>query len=123
MSLMNEIRIAFNLPLYEMANLKPQDTGLDSEIWVDPEGSRRKVSHSKPRLKLKKGSYSAVISIEPNPKILRPRTKKEQEKTYREFNDAIKYVGKYNKYFLAHYYGKLTDRQLFKKLEEVGALR
>ena len=121
MIIVNELKMSFNLPLYEMANIKRTDTGLSADIWVDSNGDRRKPKHNSPRLKIKSGSQSAVLSIEKNPQIIRPKTDKEKDKIYRNFKDTIDFVGEYYETFEKHFYNQISDYKLFKELEEKGA--
>ena len=57
--------------LQEMANISKDKTGLPFDIWLDSVGKDRKVSHRKPRLKVRLDNKELIpVSIEKEPKIL-----------------------------------------------------
>lgn len=108
--------------VYAMANLDAKNTGLKCIIWVDSFGARRNGKHSKPRVKLEQGKYSASVLVSDNPVIL-AQTNNIPHSVEANFKDAMKYIARNSDLFLDHYYNKLTDADLMFALKERGELK
>lgn len=119
----NEGMIMQEEPLYEMANIKRQRSGLSAEIWVDSGSTSRSVPHDEARVNLHKPDYNIEISIEAEPKILAKPEGLSISRAKREFKDAIDYVGKYFEIFKRHYDGIYDDADLFDELRKVKAIK
>ena len=73
--------------LQEMANISKDKTGLSYDIWLDSVGKDRKVSHRKPRLKVRLDNKELIpVSIEREPKIL---VKGKEIPKFRQFKKFI----------------------------------
>ena len=110
-------------PLFEMANIKRQRSGLSAEIWVDSGSSSRRLPHDEACVKLHKPDYNIEISIEAKPRILAKPEGLSISKAKREFRDAIDFVGKYFEIFQQHYDGIYDDADLFDELRKVKAIK
>lgn len=78
-------------PMMEMANLSSKDTGLAYVIWFGEVGG-----HHGPRIKVSnvKGKFAVndnfVISVDPEPRILTPRSRKISQSDVDDICDWIK---------------------------------
>ena len=96
--------------LWEMATITPQRSGIPYKIWLDPMGVTRGNEHTfSPRLKIEVDGKFIPVEISDNPQI--PNSvKKTGIKEPKKFNEVQDYIRAYEDIMLAHFYGKIDDR-------------
>lgn len=88
---LSEEDLILEAPMNEMANLFPDETGLDRIIWFGEVGGQ----HG-PRIKVSniKGKFSQsdnfVISVDKNPKVLTPKSMKIKSSELEDLFDWVK---------------------------------
>ena len=108
---MSKARDVINM--YEMANLRPSDTGLPFFVWIDEMGGYRKAGHHIPRLKIAKGSpdtFVAVVSIASDPKLL------EGELEGKETKKLKQWINQNLEILIAHWNGDISTVELGRKI-------
>lgn len=98
--------------LSEMANLFMKDTNLPYDIWIDSFGSSRKVSHSKPRLKVDLDKKLIPVSIEREPKIL-------VNVDIPKFRLLIKFIRNNLEVLMKHWNREINDKELKKLIKKI----
>jgi len=96
--------------MFEMANLRPEDTGLSVFIWVDEMGGVRRTGHDVPRLKVAEENpcnFVATVSIDIKPKVL------EGDLEYKEMRKVLKWVSLNHDLLLKHWKGEISTKQMF----------
>lgn len=96
--------------LWEMATITPQRSGIPYKIWLDPMGVTRGNEHTfSPRLKIEVDGKFIPVEISDNPQI--PNSvKKTGVKEPKKFDEVQDYIRAYEDIMLAHFYGKIDDR-------------
>lgn len=96
--------------LWEMATITPQRSGIPYKMWLDPMGVTRGNEHTfSPRLKIEVDGKFIPVEISDNPQI--PNSvKKTGIKEPKKFNEVQDYIRAYEDIMLAHFYGKIDDR-------------
>lgn len=98
--------------IYGMSNLKPSKTGQPFELWVDEIGSDRNVGHNLPRFKSKANDVQLDIVLDENgnAKIINTDTRK--IKKFKYAKEAVKFIEKFQKPLLMHWYGEIDSADL-----------
>ena len=98
--------------IYGMSNLKPSKTGQPFELWVDEIGSDRNVGHNLPRFKSKANDVQLDIILDENgnAKIINTDTRK--IKKFKYAKEAVKFIEKFQKPLLMHWYGEIDSADL-----------
>lgn len=113
--------------IFGMANIVPRRSGIPVDIWSDHAGTIRQVSHrDTPRVKVGYNGDEISISIEPQPRILAPKTKKFSASVMKKLQEGIDYVGRNYDLFLRHYLDtddSFDDEDLFNALRQRGEYR
>jgi len=102
------MKILEHQPMFEMANIVKDITGLPFNIWIDSEGKDRNIGHSSMRIKIRYGGKEISISFYGEPKI------ESGEQYLSEFgkqkvNEVIKYVKKHIVLFTSHWNHDIDD--------------
>ena len=89
--ILDEETLILEAPMNEMANLFPENTGLERIIWFGEvggqHGPRIKVSNVKGKFAL---NDNFVISVEKNPRVLTPRSMKIKQSELDDLFDWVK---------------------------------
>jgi hypothetical protein len=104
-----------SINMMEIANLRPENTGLSFFVWVDEMGEYRKDKHSTPRIKLAKNNpknFIASISIDKNPVVLAGDVKAE------ELTSIKKWINLNFDLLMKHWKGNIDTVELFKNLQK-----
>lgn len=98
--------------LWEMATIIPKESGIPYKIWLDPMGVTRGNEHTfSPRCKVEVDGKFIPVEISDNPKI--PNSvRRLMDEEPRNFNLVYEYIKAYKDIFLAHYYGKISDKDV-----------
>jgi len=90
-NILDEEEAILSAPMCEMANLFPDDTGLERIIWFGEvggqHGPRIKVSNVKGKFAL---NDNFVISVDKNPRVLTPRSMKIKNSELEDIFDWVK---------------------------------
>ena len=97
------------LPMYEMANLLKNESGLPYDIWLDSAGKDRKVPHNIPRIKIKIGEEMIPVILYSMDDI---RAKKE----FRRSGEVIQWVKNNYDIIMRHWNKEISDRQALNML-------
>ena len=96
--------------LWEMTTITPQRSGIPYKIWLDPMGITRGNEHTfSPRLKMEVDGNFIPVEISDDPQIP-SSVKKTDVKEPRDFDKVQDYIRAYEDVMLAHFYGKIDDR-------------
>lgn len=112
-------------PIMAMASIHKAHTGLKFNIWSDGEGVLRNKSDKLPRVKFIYNNVEISVTIEPNPRVLRPLSwkKKFKQEEIKAIEDGLEYVGRNWDILLKHYNdtdGTFDDAALFDELRNRG---
>lgn len=113
------MRIAVNRidkdPVYGFANIYPKrTTGLPVVIWVDNVGSKRRVKHSIPRIKVQNVPGNDVVddtfslSLEENPRALAGKVKLSSK----HYKQTVEYVKNHLSELLDHWNHVIDEDEL-----------
>lgn len=106
--------------LLEMSVIRPNESGLPYELWLDPSGKDRGNEHTNsPRLKVKVDNNYIPLEISDNPDIP-SSVKKNGRNSFPHLGIIKKYVVAYKKALLAHYFKEINDEDIHKY---VGTLK
>lgn len=107
--------------LFEMATIQKADTGLPYELWLDPMGVKRGNEHSgNPRLKVRVDDTLVPVEICDDPQIPDSVANILGKDFIKKFAVIKKYMQAYKEILLAHYYRKISDRQVTDMLLTLG---
>lgn len=101
--------------LMEMANLEPEETGLDYLIWIGPSPS---VHEDRIKVILEKGKVTSKnsfsISIEDEPKVVAGKA----DISAKELKKIINWIKQNKDILIKHAKSEITDRQFRKNMKK-----
>lgn len=97
--------------LYEMANFDRNSIKQPFDLWVDEAGKDRKVEHNLPRFKPKNNGIELEIVIRPDGKVIN-KSSKQDTKAFGHATEAMKFVEKFKKPLLMHFYKEIDTTKL-----------
>jgi len=100
--------------LFEMANIHPKDTGLETSLHAMYNGAAEGLPHG-PRVKVStKGHGRVPIQLKPDVKLAVEKNLKKEDKDI--VNAAISYISSNLTLFQDHWDGNITDKELLNSL-------
>lgn len=96
--------------LFEMANIYPEDTGLNCIVWVQSATPNNHGKHNTPRIKVEYKNNQIPISIDDNPQILANGGNVQIDS--KTFKAIVKWI-KINKDLLLTYYNTPMSTKVF----------
>jgi hypothetical protein len=109
----DDLEVASDCDLFEMANLYPRDTGLDVTIWVSPRGHARHDARIKVRMSpgdRMDADNTATVAVRPQPRVQHGILSKEDE------NAVSRWIGLNEAALVGYRDGALSTVEFVQKL-------
>ena len=105
------VRLVYDKPLYEMANLQESTLGERFELWLDETKKDKNVGHNLPRFKPKANGVELDIVIDGDT-VRFDKANTSKPRKFKYGKDAIKFVEKFKKALLLHWNKKIDTFKL-----------
>jgi hypothetical protein len=96
-------------PIFEMANIEKEATGLPFDMWIDSAGKTRNTTHNSQRVKIKKDGKEIEISFFGNEPKIEAGDENLKNFGVGNVNKVKKYIKKHKALFVARWNNEIKD--------------